>query len=129
MPRKSIIYGEATTEHGGLPMTIEPPISRGGLTPEVLDPIVRTLANNADAGSKLLETYSPILEGLMHQLQEKLVEFYSVREVVEGEPPKAEPDLLATLQLADKVSVIIARISKLVMKAAAGFQGRPEDQP
>jgi len=101
-------------------MTIDRVVERvkaGALTAEGLNPIIRTLAENANSGAQLLERYTPVLEGLLNQLQIKLVEFFTPREPDEEGNLEADPDLADTLKLADKVSVIIERLTKMVMQS------------
>jgi len=118
MARKSAIYSEASSNGTSLPVVVEGALARrDGMAPERLDDVIETLVDNAESGAALLKQYTPVLEGLMHKLQDGLTVLFTPQEPVDGVEPTPPPSWQLILDIAGKVSVIIERMSKMTMQA------------
>lgn len=129
--KKSAIYGGAVLDSHkslGAPMVIEPEVlasalDRAGFAPERLDGIIRTLIDNADSGSKLLQEYTPMLQGIMRRLRTELDAMLATMAVTppvseDGKAPTGMGDgVIIMLELAGKVSVVLERLNKMTLHA------------
>lgn len=122
--KKSAVYGIITDQRGtGSLAEVLGPTSLGdksGYEPQILDPIIQQLLDNADSGARMVQQYTPMLHALMDRLnaeiQVLLATIPSTQVIQDGSEviaPKMSDALQLVLGLADKASIIIDRLTKM----------------
>jgi hypothetical protein len=113
MPRRSITYGESTSEGITTPVLVERIPQRrekAGYAPDALDVIINQLLSNARQGAEMLGRHAPMLDELMIKLQD-----YAQSLIARTDTTDPDPQLLNQfLDVVDRVSQITERINKMM---------------
>jgi hypothetical protein len=105
---------------------------KGGFAPETLDGVIQTLVDNARSGAELLQKYTPLVAGLMQELQTYLgneLEHMQLQVALARAPiDRSEEDaekaravqaatMAQVLDWTSRVSMVLERINKMTMQA------------
>jgi hypothetical protein len=123
--RKSAMYGSGA-DTALTPVVVLPATSgnaAAGYSPELLDELITTLIQDAEGGARLIGQYKPALQNLMQRLQSEVTLVLSMipqatRVANSDGSPRIETEGLETaLRLADKITMILDRVNKMVLNS------------
>lgn len=125
--RRSVIYGEMVTSDGrAAPVDVLAPLDKGGIPPDRLNDLIDGFAKVLDDGASLIETSGKTLDRLMKHLSKELhkqiskleAEYAAQEDAPPGEVVRGiAPQLAETMMMADKVTLILDRLTKMQSNA------------